>query len=87
MTVLHNTINQNQKNGIGVGGSFIPIVWCHISVRNPCSREFVLLLWSFNKQQQLMEAILDFSQPFNPTLLDQIISVFYNPQNPEVFFC
>lgn len=33
-----------------------------------------------------MEAILDFSQPFNPSLLDQIISVFYNPQNPEVWY-
>ena len=31
-----------------------------------------------------MEAILDFSQPFNPGLLDQIISIFYNPQHPEV---
>ena len=31
-----------------------------------------------------MEAILDFSRPFDPSLLDQIIAVFYNPQNPEV---
>lgn len=31
-----------------------------------------------------MEAILDFSRPFDPSLVDQIITVFYNPQNPEV---
>ncbi|KNB42717.1 exportin-1 [Blastocystis sp. subtype 4] len=30
-----------------------------------------------------MEAILDFSKPFNPALLDEIISVFYSPHHPE----
>ena len=33
-----------------------------------------------------MEAILDFSKPFNPALLDEIISVFYSPHHPEVPF-
>lgn len=32
-----------------------------------------------------MEAILDFSHPFDPSLLDHIVSAFYNPQHPEVF--
>jgi len=31
-----------------------------------------------------MEALLDFSKPFDPSLLDQIINVFYTPRHPEV---
>ena len=31
-----------------------------------------------------MEAILDFSQPFNPTLLDEIVAAFYNVRDPQV---
>lgn len=31
-----------------------------------------------------MEAILDFSQPFNTALLDEIISAFYNVRDPQV---
>ena len=30
-----------------------------------------------------MEAILDFSQPFNPTLLDEIVAAFYNVRDPQ----
>lgn len=32
----------------------------------------------------LMEAILDFSTPFNPSLFDEIVSVFYTSRHPQV---
>lgn len=32
-----------------------------------------------------MEAILDFSQPFNTALLDEIISAFYNVRDSQVW--
>lgn len=33
-----------------------------------------------------MEAILDFTKPLDPALMDEVVSAFYTPGNPQVFY-